>query len=383
MNRNVLYLGPHQSIATIKLLPIPLLALLSIVVPCTQAATNQGDVNEQFLASTIHAFNGYVDIHKDCRTKQIPVWETIDAIANSSLTNQKADLEQALELAATLNTSVIAHGLAKKLIKQLGTNCPIETFFRHIAPFSEKAQMVLRKEFFLMTGNQLVMTYADENGIPHTLSFLYDELFYERQYLIDNAKLIFNNRFLCSLDGFIAPTIYYVDKADLSHNLLATLPESLATVPTINLLDISHNQLVTVPEVISKLPALEILYLHHNQLTTLTPSLGNLKHLYRLDVSHNQLQALPTTLYECTNLHWLNCANNAIQELPESITTLHSLERLDLSNNRLTALPTQLANLPALRYVNIKNNPLLHKIPAVFKHITRLEKDDYVVFDEV
>jgi hypothetical protein len=367
----------------ILLQTITILTLLLITIRNTNATINPYDISERFSTSTIQAFNHCVETHKDCRTKQIPVWETIDAVANNSVPNQETDLGPVIELATVFNTTVIAHGLAKKLIRHLGANCSVETFLRHIAPLSEKAQTVLRKEFFLMTGNPLIMTHTDEQGVIHTLTFLYEELFYKRQYLIDNAKLIFNNRFLSSLDGFIAPCIYYVDKADLSHNFLATLPESLATVPTINLLDLSYNQLATVPAVISKLPALEMLYLHHNQLTTLTPLLGNLKQLYRLDVSHNQLQTLPSNLHECTNLHWLNCAHNAIKQLPESIAAIKNLERIDLSDNQLVELPVQLANLPTLRSINIKNNPSLRTIPAAFKHTARLEKDDYVVFDDV
>jgi len=383
MSQKFLSIQRNRAPINIPLQTLTLLALLLIGMHQTNATVNPYDISAKFSTSTIQAFNHCIETHKECRTKEIPVWDTIEAIANCSVNNNETDLRQVIELATTFNTTVIAHGLAKKFIKHLGANCSIETFLRHIAPLTEKAQTILRKEFFLMTGNPLIMSYADEQGIVHTLTFLYEELFYERQYLIDNAKLIFNNRFLSSLDGFIAPCIYYVDKADLSNNFLTTLPESLATVPTINLLDLSYNQLTTVPEVISKLPALEMLYLHHNQLTTLTPSLGNLKKLYRLDVSHNQLQTLPANLYECTNLHWLNCAHNAIKQLPESIATIKNLERIDLSSNQLVALPTQLANLPALRYINIKNNPSLHVIPAAFKHIVRLEKDDYVVFDEV
>ncbi len=363
--------------------PMILLVLLIATGRSTQATQRPFATNEQTSAAATSTFSSLLELHKEHHLNRIPVWETIDAIANSSSASQESDYWLALELAAAFDARVVAHGLAKKFIKRFGTTCSTETFFSRITPFSEKAQVVLRKEFFLMTGNPLVMTYTDNQGVTHTLTFLYDEIFYERQYLIDNAKLIFNNRFLSSLDGFEAPTIYYVDKADLSHNILTTLPESLATVPTINLVDLSYNQLVTVPEVISKLPALEILYLHHNQLTALTPSLGNLKRLYRLDVSHNQLKTLPINLDECTNLHWLTCAHNAIQQLPANIASVKSLERIDLSDNQLITLPVQLAELPALRYLNIKNNPSLRSIPAACKRIARLEKDDHVVFDEV
>uniref|UniRef100_A0A8C5AR12 Leucine-rich repeat-containing protein 40 n=1 Tax=Gadus morhua TaxID=8049 RepID=A0A8C5AR12_GADMO len=175
-------------------------------------------------------------------------------------------------------------------------------------------------------------------------------------------------------------------KLDLSHNLLTSLPDSLAKLASENpfmcltssetrfvsrgnvlrpccaftglkLLDCSNNQLTCVPASLSEMTSLEQLYLRHNKLRLL-PQLPAtiLKELY---LGNNQIERLEAEqLASLAAISLLELRDNKIQSIPEEVTLLATLTRLDLTNNDVATLPASLSLLPNLKVLMLEGNPL-------------------------
>jgi hypothetical protein len=97
--------------------------------------------------------------------------------------------------------------------------------------------------------------------------------------------------------------------------------------------------LASLPETIGNLQSLQTLYLRTNKLTSLPETIGNLKSLKELNLSANQLTTLPEFITRMTWLQSLNIGNNLLTSLPETIGNLQSLTYLNLRSNKLTSLP--------------------------------------------
>ena len=82
----------------------------------------------------------------------------------------------------------------------------------------------------------------------------------------------------------------------LAHNALGALdlaPSAWAALANLEKLDVSHNALVSLPPEVGGLPALRELRASHNQLRTLPEALGGAPALRELDVRQNELEELP------------------------------------------------------------------------------------------
>lgn len=110
------------------------------------------------------------------------------------------------------------------------------------------------------------------------------------------------------------------------------------------------------------------LNLADNRLASLPEDIGNMKSLQELDVSGNLLTVLPRTMMSLKMLRKLNISNNKFTDLDMSLSNLHlTLEHLNISSNQLIKLPNVISKLTNLIYLNISNNILPHLafIPSV------------------
>lgn len=111
---------------------------------------------------------------------------------------------------------------------------------------------------------------------------------------------------------------------------LATLPDSIGTLSSLEYLDLENNQLNTLPESIGNLTKLEKLILTGNKLKTLPQSIGDLISLKKLVLKDNLLTTLPKSVGNLRNLELLVLSGNHMQYLPNSIKDLPQLKVLDL-----------------------------------------------------
>jgi internalin A len=160
---------------------------------------------------------------------------------------------------------------------------------------------------------------------------------------------------------------------DLSNLELATLPESLWELTSLQALYLYKNQLSTLPESLGSLTALQVLSIGYNQFTTLPKSLGSLTALQELYLYKNQLSTLPEWLGSLTALQTLSIGCNQFTTLPKWLTNLTALRTLALDGNQLTALPEWLGNFTRLQTLYLSNNQL-SMLPESLGNLTNLRQ---------
>ena len=114
------------------------------------------------------------------------------------------------------------------------------------------------------------------------------------------------------------------------------LPGSLWDLPALKVLEIFHAWLESLPLAFTKLSKLEKLDLSHNRLSTLPP-LESLTLLQYLDVSNNQLTSVPS-LAGLTNLRYVNLSHNKLATPPQGLLSLPSLEEVTLDSTCIDGL---------------------------------------------
>ena len=124
-------------------------------------------------------------------------------------------------------------------------------------------------------------------------------------------------------------------------------------------LDLSDCRLGQWPAAVSTLPKLDLLRLWNNQLRALPEEIGQLATLATLDLASNRLHTLPDGLTRLTALTTLDLAGNELTTLPDAFTQLGALTTLNLAYNQLKSLPDSLTQLPRLTTLDLKGNPLL------------------------
>lgn len=100
------------------------------------------------------------------------------------------------------------------------------------------------------------------------------------------------------------------------------------------------------------------LNLSHNQLVSLPEPFGLFVNLEILDVSSNALTSLPASIGSLTKLKQIIATQNKLTSLPDSLKFLHSMTSLDLSHNRLPELPSYLHTLKSLSFFRVMHNPI-------------------------
>ncbi len=166
-----------------------------------------------------------------------------------------------------------------------------------------------------------------------------------------------------------------LDKLNLRHCGLSTIPESIGNLSDLTSLDLYNNELKVLPASIGNLSKLTNLNLNHNQLTNVPDSICQLSNLTTLILSNNQLTGLPDTITNLSKLTHLGLEYCQLASLPASITQFPSLTHLELNHNQLTSLPASIANLFSLTNMELAHNRLV-SLPESFASLHSLAKLD-------
>ncbi|XP_046581092.1 uncharacterized protein LOC124288585 [Haliotis rubra] len=127
----------------------------------------------------------------------------------------------------------------------------------------------------------------------------------------------------------------HVEEADMSHNFIVEIDDSVQLMPKVEHLDLSHNQLTTIQH------------------------LQWLSHLTFLDISHNNIHNLDSLHTKLGNLKTLKLAGNKLGSL-QGFSKLFSLEILDVSNNEIGQVSDvkPIGGLPCLENLLLTGNPV-------------------------
>lgn len=114
----------------------------------------------------------------------------------------------------------------------------------------------------------------------------------------------------------------------LEHNFFSSVPRSVVSATLIKLekLDLSHNQLASLPEEISNLKKLEELRLDNNMIVALPKAVGKLQKLKVLSLKQNAIAVRSTTF-----------SDRNPQPLPASLFADTPLIDLNLHGNKITS----------------------------------------------
>lgn len=188
------------------------------------------------------------------------------------------------------------------------------------------------------------------------------------------------------LTSNILPDIYgFYNKTDflkLSHNRLATIPESICE-SSIYILDLSDNSLSThiPPCLVSKKPSFAVLNLRNNSMNGSIPdAFPQDCQLDTLDLSRNKLVgSIPTTLQHCKNLKVLDLGENQlVGTFPLWLGGMLELQVLVLRSNRLHGriLPNSFAS-EKLHIIDISSNGFSGELPKdCFQTLIGLKRID-------
>lgn len=150
---------------------------------------------------------------------------------------------------------------------------------------------------------------------------------------------------------------------NLQCNHLHSLPDSIGSLPNLEILDVSFNRLRSLPNSLGQLTQLKTLYLQSNRLTELPATMAGLESLVQLTLGLNRFEALPDQLRSLTRLGLLQLERNRIDVLPDGVfDAFSSLQELNISFNRLSTIPV--LNLPRLSSLNLASNNIC-RLPLV------------------
>lgn len=197
--------------------------------------------------------------------------------------------------------------------------------------------------------------------------------------LSDNAKEAKGDVALALLKVPAAPALGALVSLDLRGAALTELPESIGICKQLLRLEIGNNQLQDLPESLASLPRLDILFAAGAGFSELPPVLAKCSSLRMLGVKDNFLTSLDGNRLPA-NLAWLIAAGNRIKELP-NIGRCSHIRKLMLSHNELTCealaaaagiadlemirvaannledFPSELLEHPKLAWIAVGSNP--------------------------
>ena len=153
---------------------------------------------------------------------------------------------------------------------------------------------------------------------------------------------------------------------------LAAVPSWIGSLTRLRTLDLGHNVLSSLPDSMAELQALEILYIHDNRLAVLPDWIGSLRSLTYLNVAENGLRSLPE-VSGLSHLIELRAMHNRLTDVP---ALPPSLRELHLRGNECVTVPAAVRGLPELRVLDMRANQLSGALPAWLADLPRLEKLD-------
>lgn len=202
-----------------------------------------------------------------------------------------------------------------------------------------------------------------------------------------------------TVDFFAKEDRYALERLDLGHNRLSTLPRSVEALTRLETLSLRSNQLTTLPLEVGALQSLRVLDLTSNPTLTEVPvGLSALGELKCLRFGHAQLTTLPDWFAQLASLEELDLSDNAFARFPRvlmrlplkrlafgrqarrpsyvsRVCSLGTLEVLTLDDLGLRKLPARLGALSALVSLDVSRNPLTTLPDALFslRGLERLE----------
>ncbi|XP_044309781.1 volume-regulated anion channel subunit LRRC8E-like isoform X2 [Varanus komodoensis] len=136
----------------------------------------------------------------------------------------------------------------------------------------------------------------------------------------------------------------------LWYNHIASIPEHIRKLKSLEQLDLSHNRIEALPSQLFLCTKLTYLDLSHNNIQVVPPGMGVLQNLQYFAISHNSIEALPNEIFFCKKLRILKAGNNKLRRLSDRVSWLPLLSRLELKGNQLEALPLEIGQCKLLKH---------------------------------
>ena len=140
-------------------------------------------------------------------------------------------------------------------------------------------------------------------------------------------------------------SVSFYEKFDASFNCFTYIPSEFSMfLPHLSYIDMSHNRLASIPESFGLLVHLKTLLLNNNRLVELPETFCLLAKLEKADLSHNQLRFLPQSLEMMESLQSLNVSYNELDSLPVTLGKSKSLQLILAIFNKCILPPQQICN---------------------------------------
>ena len=113
--------------------------------------------------------------------------------------------------------------------------------------------------------------------------------------------------------------------------------------------------------------------LSNNILVSVPASLLQLNKLEMLNLSHNKINHLPDIAHWSDNLSVVNLSDNDLSSLPMNISA-SALTALNLSNNQLSNVPLCICTFTTLISLDLSDNPNIRSLPCELCMLTKLKE---------
>uniref|UniRef100_A0A0E0F6S4 non-specific serine/threonine protein kinase n=1 Tax=Oryza meridionalis TaxID=40149 RepID=A0A0E0F6S4_9ORYZ len=190
-----------------------------------------------------------------------------------------------------------------------------------------------------------------------------------------------NNQLQGEIPAEIGSSLKNLINLYLTRNRLSgEIPQSLAELPSLELLSLSHNKLSgEVPSALSNLTNLLNIRFSNNMLSGVIPSsLGMLPNLYELSLGFNNLSGpIPTSIWNISSLRVLSVQGNMLSgTIPaNAFETLPHLEELYMDHNHLHGkIPVSLGNSSNMSMIILGANLFNGIVPQEIGRLRKLEQ---------
>ena len=150
----------------------------------------------------------------------------------------------------------------------------------------------------------------------------------------DNLRwLKLNNTKLRTIPAEVGK-LHQLEHLTMKRNNVQSIGESVRQLPCLRTLNLRYNSLThtSIPPSVFETEELTTLDLSHNLLAEVPEGLLKCKSLLVLNLSHNQLEMIPSQLLmTTTDLLHLDLANNELDALPPQLRRLSNLQTLILA----------------------------------------------------
>ena len=177
-------------------------------------------------------------------------------------------------------------------------------------------------------------------------------IIHEREHIIAGQTYLSPIAFITRLAEANATSVLSFNQEDY----VATLPETVGNITSLESLRIVNNPITVLPESIGNLASLKSLMVQNTKLRTLPQAMGANTALTDLSLQGNRINTLPDVFGSLQNLEVVNLAHNRLTELPPSMGTLSKTILLDLTGNNFRTIPRNLP--PNLEVLFLGGNPI-------------------------